>query len=423
MVRYLGKLIPVPEALSLLKSRVKQVVEESERPVWESVGLVASRDIVLDHDFPPRPRSAYDGYAVRSDDTPGRLRLVGEATIGKVDVEIRVGPGEAAYVSTGAYLPEGADAVVPEEAVKIEDGYVVVEKHYEKWKNTDPPGSYVRRGEVLVPAGTVLTYPDMVGLLDVAVTKAWFYRPLRVAVIETGTELIQPTTPEETRDRVLKGLVVATTGGLLKWFIDSYMPWVRVDVRLQMPDHLDTLVWYVERLLETHDAVLVTGGTGPSDIDLFYRLPEALGGELVFRGMYVKGGRPTSAVVVDGKPVVGLSGHPLSGLHGLVRLVYPLLAYMGGARRVPAAPFVVARLGAPVKKGRPRPVKVRLEVGEKGLVAVPLRKELQLSSANVGLAIGDGIALVEARDYDEGEEVLVLAYRFPPGYLEPAITF
>jgi len=423
MVRYLGKLIPVSEALERLKARVSRVEDEELLPVWQGVGRVVSRDIVLGHDFPPRPRSAYDGYAVRSVDTPGRLRLVGEATIGKVDVEVRVGPGEAAYVSTGAYLPVGADAVVPEEDVRVEDGWIVVEGHYEKWKNTDPPGSYVRKGEVLVRAGTVLTTPDMVGLLDVAVTEAWFRRKVRVAIIETGTELIQPTTPEETRERVLRGLVVATTGGLLEWFIRSYMPWVEAGTRLQLPDHLETLVWYVERLLETHDAVLVTGGTGPSDIDLFYRLPEALGGELVFRGMYVKGGRPTSAVVAGGKPVLGLSGHPLSGLHGLVRLAYPLLAYMGGVERLPAAPFLVARLGAPVKKGRPRPVKVRLEVRDGVLVAVPLRKELQLSSANVGLAMGDGIALVEARDYSEGEEVLVLAYRIPPDYLSPAIHF
>ncbi len=423
MARYLGKLIRVPEALDLLKRKVRRVESRIKLPVWEGVGLVVAEDVVLEHDFPPRPRSAYDGYAVRSQDTPGRLKIVGEAVIGRVDVDIRVGPGEAAYVSTGAYLPEGADAVVPEEAVRIEDGYIVVSERYGRWKNVDPPGSYVKRGQILASKGTVLTPPDAVGLLDVGVTEAVFYDRVRVAVIETGNELFKPTTPEETKERVLRGLVVATTGDLVAWFIQEYMPWVEVFDQVMLPDNLEALVWYIERLLDHVDVVLVTGGTGPSDIDLFYRLPEALGGELLFRGVYVKGGRPTSAVAIDGKAVIGLSGHPLSGLHGLIRLVYPLLAYVGGVERPPAAPFVKAKLASSISRGRPRPVKVRLVARDGVLMADPLPKPLQLSSANVGLAIGDGIALVEDREYVEGEEVMVLAYRLPPGYLKPSINF
>ncbi len=423
MVRYLGRLTPVEEAVEKLRRRLPGGVETLELPVWEAVGMVVAEDIVLDHDFPPRPRSAYDGYAVRSEDTPGRLRVVGEATIGTIVEGLRIGPGEAVYVTTGAYLPEGADTVVPEEEARVEGDYIVVEKEYPRWRNVDPPGSIARRGQVLVPAGTVLTAPDVVGLLDVGVAEGVFYRRLRVAIIETGNELFKPTTPGDTKARVLRGEVVATTGDLILWFIVEYMPWVEVIDTVLLPDNLDALTWYIQRLLDHVDVVLVTGGTGPSEIDLFYRLPEAVGGELVVRGLYVKGGRPTSALVVGGKLVLGLSGHPLSALHGMIRLAYPVLAHMGGASRPPALPVYTAKLAEPVKKGRPRPVKVTLEVRDGTLWARPLPGNLQLSSANVGLALADGIALVEARDYTVGEEVPVLAFRMPRGYGRPAIMF
>ncbi len=79
-------------------------IDEEKVPVWESMGRVLSRDVVVPIDIPPHPKAAYDGYAVRSQDTsksPTRLRLVGYVHIGEVP-SIEVGPMETAYVTTGA---------------------------------------------------------------------------------------------------------------------------------------------------------------------------------------------------------------------------------------------------------------------------------------------------------------------------------
>ncbi|MCE4600225.1 MAG: molybdopterin molybdotransferase MoeA [Desulfurococcales archaeon] len=424
MARYIEELTPIPEALKLLKRRVSRLSEWSQMPVWEGQGLVLARDVVMPHDHPPKPKSAYDGYAVRSVDTPGELEVVGEAPIGVTDTGLRVERGQAVYVTTGAYLPDGADAVVPEEYVERVGDKIRVGERYEKWANVDPPGVYVRKGDVVLREGTLLTAMDVVALLDVGVTTALFYRPLRVAIIETGNELFKPSDPEETRRKVLKGLVVATTGDLLAWFINEYLSWVEVVDLVTLPDNLETLVWYIGRLLDRVDVVLISGGTGPSEIDLFYRLPEALGGELVFRGLFVKGGRPTSAVVVDGKPVIGLSGYPLSALHGFIRLVYPLLAYMANLRVPPPIPFYWAELTRPLSIKRPRPIKVKLGVGEGGtLTATPLERKMQHSSATIALTMADGLALTEKGEYSPGDRVLVLAYRLPPGFHEPSINF
>ncbi|HID40646.1 MAG TPA: molybdopterin molybdotransferase MoeA, partial [Pyrodictium sp.] len=212
--RYLERLIPVNEAIQIVASRVKPVEETIEVPVWEAIGLVLAEDVRTPHDFPPRPRAAYDGYAIRSSDTPGRLRVVGEATIGKVDVKYRVEPGTAVYVSTGAYLPEGADTVIPEEAVRREGDYIVVEKEFPAGKNFDPVGAYARKGQVLLPRGYVITMLDVAGLLDVAVTRVKVYRPISIGIIATGTELFEPVDPAEAEQRILRGEVAETTAKL-----------------------------------------------------------------------------------------------------------------------------------------------------------------------------------------------------------------
>lgn len=423
VARYVEELTRVEKALDLLKDRVSRVEETIVLPVWEAQGLVVASDIVMPHDHPPRPKSAYDGYAVRSMDTPGRLRVIGEAPIGVTDIGLKVEQGEAVYVTTGAYLPEGADAVVAEEYVDVEGEYIVVKEKYERWSNVDPPGVYVKKGDIVVPRRRLLTPFDIVALLDVGITEAEFYRPLNIAIIETGNELFKPSSPREAKEKVAKGLVVATTGDLVAWYVDKYVPWVRIYDLVMLPDELNTLAWYIERLLDHVDAVLITGGSGPSQIDLFYQLPGRLGGELVFRGLFVKGGRPTSAVVVDGKPILGLSGYPISALHGFVRLVYPLLSYMGNVETPSAVPFVRARLTSPLKVKRPRPIKVKLSYDEGILYAEPLEKKMQHSSATIALAMADGIALVMDQDYKPGDEVLVLAYRLPASYHEPSIIF
>ena len=420
--RYLEKLTPVPEALAAIRSSLRPVQEKLRLPVWEALGMVLAEPVVAPHDYPPRPRAAYDGYAVRAEDTPGRLRLVGSATIGKVDVGIRVEPGTAAYVSTGAYLPEGADTVVPEEIVKVEDGYIVVDRKFQPGKNIDPVGSYVRKGQKLLEKGTVLTSLDVVGLLDVAVTEVTVYRRVRLGIVATGTELFEPRDPVEARERILRGEVAETTAKLIEDMVRRYAPWSEVAWRVVLPDDIEAIAWYITRQSQGLDLVVVTGGTGPSDVDPFYQLAEKLGGRVLFRGLFVKGGRPTSAMVLpNGLPVVALSGHPVSALHGFLRLLYPTLKHLGNVARAAEPPLqAVARLAEPVKSKRPQPVKVRLRIAEDGMLeAVPLPPERQLSSVTVSNVEADAIAVLrEARVYEKGELVPVHVYREPEGYPE-----
>ena len=413
--RYLQKLTPVNEALEIIKKRVKPVSEAEELPIWQAVGRVLAEDLRAPHDFPPRPRAAYDGYAVRSEDTPGKLRVIGEAPIGRVEIEYRVEPGTAVYVSTGAYLPEGADTVVPEEAVRLEDGYIVIDKHFEPGKNLDPVGFYARKGQVLLPKGYVLTELDIVGLLDIAVTKAKVYREIRVGIIATGTELFEPTSPEEAEKRILRGEVAETTAKLIESMINRYTPWARVAKRILLPDHIDTIEWVLRRQTSGLDLVVMTGGTGPSEVDPFYQLAERMNAEVLFRGLFVRGGRPTSAAILpNGVLLLALSGHPVSALHGFLRLLYHVLKHMGNVERAGEPPIQsYAALASPLKSKRPEPIKAKLYYRDGVLVAEPLPRERQLSSVTVSNVEADGILLVDKKEYEPGELVPVMIYREP----------
>ncbi|RUM46887.1 MAG: molybdopterin molybdenumtransferase MoeA [Hyperthermus sp.] len=415
--RYVERLTPVKEAITAITSVVSPVTEVVEVATWDAIGMVLAEDVKVGYDFPPRPRAAYDGYAVRSDDTPGRLKLVGEATIGIVDVDVRVEQGTAVYVSTGAYLPEGADTVVPEEAVRIEGDYIVVDRKFTRGKNIDPVGSYIAKGSVLLRKGHVVTELDAVGLLDVGVTSVKVYRKLRVGIIATGTELFEPYMSPKASKRILGGEVAETTAKLVSNLITRFSPWASIAWKILLPDNTETIAWYLTRQTDTTDLVVLTGGSGPSNVDPFYQLAQRLKARVLFRGLFVKGGRPTSAMLLEDRlPVIVLSGHPISALHGYVRLLYHVLKYMGNVERGSTPPLnAYARLAAPIKSKRPQPVKVKLRVSPEGyLEAYPLPPQRQMSSVTVSNVEADGIAVLEeARVYDEGEWVPVYMYREP----------
>ncbi len=421
VARYLGRLTPLNEALNMLTKKARPVDSTATVASWEAEGMVLAEDVIAPIDVPPFNRAAFDGYAARSEDTPGELEVVGEVVIGALP-KVRIGPGQAAYVSTGSFIPEGANTVIPEEDVERVGSKVIVKKHYDVWKNVDPKGSQVKKGEVLARKGTVLTYPDIVGLLAAGVGEVKVYRKLRISLIATGSELYRPTSPREVMERTLRGEVVETTATLVRWFITRYVPWAEIVEQLMAPDSPETVAWYISRLLERSDIVLVTGGSGPSRVDVFYMLPSLLGGELVFRGLDVKGGRPTTAITVKGKVVIGLSGYPLSALHIMVRLVYPLLRWMGNVRQCPPILYY-ARVDGTIQEGPPRPIKVVAYFDSKGELWVrPLEAKLQLSSATVGFPLANGVAFVDRREYRHGDIVPTLLYSIPHKFNEPGIA-
>ena len=158
-------------------------------------GRVVAEAIASDIDSPPYAKSIMDGYAVRSADTasPTSLTVVEEVPAGRMPTR-SVGPGQAARVMTGAPIPDGADAVIPHEETEVSGDTVRIRGPVAAGKFILPRGREMRAGEVVVPAGTVLT-PAAFGLLaSVGRTDVRAFPAPRLAIISTGDELVEPPT-------------------------------------------------------------------------------------------------------------------------------------------------------------------------------------------------------------------------------------
>lgn len=400
-MRYLEKPSPLSK-VSEIAAQIKPVEDVLTVPAWDAAGFVLARDVVMPHDYPPKPRAAYDGYAVNSAETPGEFKLAGSILVGQYR-EVRAGPGEAYYVTVGAFLPDGTDAVVPEEAARREGDRISIPRRYNRYDNVDPPGAYASKGALLARKGQVLTVFDVVAFLDVGITKLRVFRRPRVAIFSTGDELIKPPMdPDEAAELVLRGKVIESTGSLVEWYIKSFMPYVEIVERRVMGDDNEALRKAVEEALPKVDAIIITGGAGPSEIDHFYKL-----GLPGVRGFRMKPGRPTSVAVVDGKVVFGLSGYPISALHGTIRIVEPIMRKMANATSGPAGAWVYATLSVDVAGELAQFVRAKVEYKDGEIVATPLKtKHHSFTDPEAS-----GILLIPPGGAKRGDKVLMLMYR------------
>ncbi len=324
----------VREGLDRVSRCLRAVAEAEEVDVWNAAGLVLLDDLRAPEDYPPVPKAEYDGYALRSDETPGELRLAGRAPLGTSAPE--VGPREALYVTTGAYLPERLDAVVPQEEAELVERngqtYVRVKRRVEPWSYVDPPGYHVRKGELLASGGRVLTRLDVVALASIGVDRLRVRRRVRVSALSVGSELSgDRSSPPSSILRA--GGVPESNSVLLAWYLGLRAPFAELVYAKIVPDEPEAILRAAEEELRRSDVLVTFGGSGPSSIDFTRELVESAdcsAGE--FR---MKPGRPAKLAARDGKLVAVLPGHPLAALHALTRLLDPLIHLVAGASERP----------------------------------------------------------------------------------------
>lgn len=267
-----------------------------------------------------------DGYAVRAADTPGRLRIAGQSAAGRPS-ETALAPGEAIAISTGAVVPDGADAVVPVERTEKRAGEVEVAAA-SPGENVRPRGGDVRAGDTVVAAGTLLGPVQAGALASAGLAAVRCGRRPRVAVLATGTELRRPGEPLGPgqiyeSNSVLVAAAVRSAGG---------EPLVLEPAADEEAATRDAIA----RGLEA-DVLITSGGVSVGEHDLVRGSLAALGAQEVFWRMAVKPGKPIAFAVRDATLVFGLPGNPVSSLVGFELLVRPaLLALQGAARPEPA---------------------------------------------------------------------------------------
>ncbi len=348
-------MITIREARALVLRHARAVSRPSERvPVRAAAGRVLARDVLSDTDLPPFDRVMMDGYAVRAADTaPGaRLGLAGEVAAGARG-ERPLGPGETQRIMTGAPLPPGADAVVPQEWTREEGGTVVLDRALLPGQHVAPRAEDLRAGQAVGRAGDAVTALSLSLLIAGGAGEVEVVRRPRVALLTSGDELVPPGAP------VRRGQIRESNGPALA----ALLAVAGADVQ-DLGVARDTRAHLDERLALTDgaDVVVLTGGSSVGKYDLSAQAVEARGAVRVFDRIAVKPGKPTLFHVRGAQLLFCLPGNPVAAL-------------MTGRVLVAAAVSVLGGRAAPDWTSHARPLLGAVRrVAERDLL-VPMRRE------------------------------------------------
>ncbi len=397
------------EAKQVINEQLKpSVLGEEEIPLLESYDRVLGKNVVSTLDIPPFNRSTVDGYAVKAEDTfgaeenqPAKLTIVGLVSVGE-QPRICIEKGEAAEIVTGAPIPEGADAVVMVEDADRENSELSVFRAVTQDENVMKRGTDIKKGDVVLKTGQVLTASDIGVLAALGLIKVKVLKVPKVAVLSTGAEVTEPG-KELPAGRIYDinayslSTAVRESGGR-----PVYLGVV--------PDDKTELQKVLKRGLASADIVMTSGGVSVGPKDLTPQIVNSLGQPgVIISGIAVKPGKPTTMALIGKKPVVCLPGHPTSALLLFYLLVRPIIQLMSGrpAREVKTIKALMSRRVFSAR-GRRTFVMVKLKHGKSDRwVVEPV--ETGASGAITTLAKADGfVEIPENHQFiDAGEEVVV----------------
>jgi molybdopterin molybdotransferase len=357
-----ASLLTLEEAHERVLSRVRRLPAEPV-PIADANGRVTAEAVLARVDLPPFASSAMDGFAVRSADLPGTLRIVGESAAGR-PFETQLAPGCAVAISTGAVIPDGADAVVPIERVVQQDNEVKVSQSARSGSHIRPRGGDVVAGQVVASVGTKLTAAGLAAAAASGVAELSCVRRPRVAVLATGSELVDPG------ESLQPGQIYETNSLMLA----SALAVLGVEVLVEPPvaDEEHALREALERGLAA-DVFVTSGGVSVGEHDLVRAAERELGVEEVFWRVAMKPGKPISFGVRGDTLVFGLPGNPVSALVGCELFVKPALRALLGLPD-PLPRFEPGRLAAGLRRNEERDefVRARSRLDGDALVLEPI---------------------------------------------------
>ena len=297
-------------------------------------GRVLAEAVEADRDYPAAARSMRDGFAVRSADLPGRLRVMGEVRAGEA-LGCEAGRGEAVEIMTGAPLPRGADAVVMVERVQREDDWIQAPAAAAGQFIT-PQGAEARAGEAVLAAGQRIGFAEVAWLATVGKTTLRVHRRPRVAVLPTGDEVVEVSEQplaHQVRNSNAHSLAsqVRRAGG-----IPEILPVAR--------DAAESIRTLVEQGLAA-DLLLISGGVSAGKYDLVEPVLASLGAEFFFDRVLIRPGQPLVFGRVRERFFFGLPGNPASTMVTFEVFARAAVELLEGERE-PRLPFMLARLSA-----------------------------------------------------------------------------
>ena len=400
------------EAVKLFADKVKHINQIEEAGLCECHGRILAEDIKAPFNVPHFPRSAMDGYAVRSEDIsqaseeePVRLTVIGKILAGcdmipYEDYGTMAGKsGTCVRIMTGANIPEGYDTVVKQEDTDYGEKSVAVKCALPPYMNYCRVGEDISHGETVIMSGSRIGRAHIGVLASLGFSSVRILKPLRVSVISTGSELCDPTVPGGT---LSKGKIYNSIAYMLSASVQS----AGFEAKTALcPDEPDIITDAILKTAATSDIVITTGGVSVGERDLLPDIMDSIGAERVFYRVNIQPGTPTLGSLYKGIPVLSLSGNPYAALVNFDWYFWNLAAAMTGCDELaPRSENVISRSDYRKKNHMRRFLRAWTE---NGTVSIPVKSHASSVLSSI-TKCNCYIDLPAQTDFGEGDMVKII---------------
>ena len=323
-------MLRVEEALDKILARIEPLGFEKVS-LLESLGRVVGEDIDARRNIPPLDNSGMDGYAVRtadiekaSRDHSVRLKVIEDLPAGFLSQKT-LKEGQAIRIMTGAPIPMGADTVVPVEETRKDGSFVFILKALPLGENIRRAGEDVKQGDRVISRGDILRSSEIGMVASIGRSSISVYQRPMVSILCTGEELVDVDEP-------LEGVKIVSS--------NSYTLAAQVRECGAIPVQLGIAKDQKEEVKEKlrqglrADVLISSAGISVGDYDFVKEALKDLGMEMVFWRVAMKPGKPMAFGIIQGKPVFGLPGNPVSSMVSFEQFVRPALLKMMGHRQI-----------------------------------------------------------------------------------------
>lgn len=315
-------LLAFDDALAKLLATATAVTEQQTIKVQDALGRVLAADVVSNFNIPPYPNSAMDGYAFNHQDLSdfNQLEVVTTSLAGH-PTEQALSAGQCARIMTGAMMPQGADTVIMQEQINRDGEYISLQTQVKAGANVRKPGEDIATGNIVLPKGHVVQARDIGLLCAIGVAQVNVLRQLKVALISTGDELVEPGNALD------EGQIFDSNRQLVMAMLAPLGVAIR-DFGI-IADQRKAITTAITQATEWADVLITSGGVSVGDADYVKEILSELG-DINFWKLAIKPGKPFAFGQVGQCAFLGLPGNPVSAAITFDQLGIPFIKQRQG---------------------------------------------------------------------------------------------